>query len=151
MLVAGTELGICAVCLGDSDSEVEAALLREYPAAEICRDDITLRNWVTALTKYFGDHQHNLDLPLDVQGTTFQWVVWKEIQSIPYGATSSYGRIARAIGSPNATRAVARACAANPVPLIIPCHRVVREDGKLGGYRWGTGRKQTLLSHETNR
>jgi len=151
MLVAGTDLGICAVCLGDSDSEVETKLLREYPAAEISRDDIALRNWVTALRNYFADHQHNLELPLDVQGTAFQWKVWKEIQSIPYGATSSYSRIARAIGAPNATRAVAKACATNPVPLIIPCHRVVRQDGKLGGYRWGIGRKQALLSHEENR
>jgi len=147
LLVAATEKGVCAVYLGDSDS-VEDELYKEYPAAEISLDDINLRKWVTPFLDYFNGQPLDLSMPLDVQATVFRWKVWKEIRSIPYGSTSTYGEIARALGTPRAARAVANACAANPVSLVIPCHRVVRENGELGGYRWGIKRKQDLLSHE---
>ena len=148
MLIATTDLGICAVCFGDSDAEVESSLSAEYPAAKIQRNDTIFKEQITAFTRYFTGHQLDLNLPLDVQATAFQWRVWKKIQSIPHGSTSFYGKIAHALGLPHAARAVARACATNPVPLIIPCHRVVRQDGKMGGYRWGVKRKQALLSQE---
>jgi AraC family transcriptional regulator of adaptative response/methylated-DNA-[protein]-cysteine methyltransferase len=148
LLLAGTERGICAVSLGDSDAELEAVLRSEYPAAEIVRADDALRPWFEELLEHLRGQQPHLDLPLDVQATAFQWRVWQELRKIPYGSTRSYSEIARALGQPTATRAVARACATNPVSVIIPCHRVVREDGGLGGYRWGLERKRQLLDRE---
>jgi AraC family transcriptional regulator of adaptative response/methylated-DNA-[protein]-cysteine methyltransferase len=148
LLVAGTEKGVCAVRLGDSDQELEAALRSEYPAAQIRRDDKSLGEWVGALVKHLRGKHPRLDLPLDVQATAFQWSVWQKLKEIPYGSTRSYSEVARAIGRPTAVRAVARACATNPVALVIPCHRVVREDESLGGYRWGIERKQALLDRE---
>ncbi len=148
LLVAGTEKGICSVRLGDSDAELEANLVNEYPAADISRDDADLSKWVGPLLSHLKGEQPHLDLPLDVQATAFQWSVWEKLREIPYGSTRSYGEVARSMGRPTATRAVARACATNPVALVIPCHRVVREDKGLGGYRWGIERKQTLLEHE---
>ena len=148
LLVAGTEKGVCAVRLGDSDADLEAKLLSEYPAADVNRDDEALSEWVDQLMRHLNGERPHLDLPLDVQATAFQWSVWEKLQEIPYGSTRSYSDVARAMGRPTATRAVARACATNPVALLIPCHRVVREDKSLGGYRWGIERKQTLLEHE---
>jgi AraC family transcriptional regulator of adaptative response/methylated-DNA-[protein]-cysteine methyltransferase len=148
LLLAGTERGICAVYLGDGDAKLEAELSREFPAAELRRDDDGLRAWVSELIDHLRGQQPHLDLPLDVRATAFQWRVWQELQAIPYGSTRSYSEIARALGQPSAARAVARACATNPVSVLIPCHRVVREDGDLGGYRWGLERKQALLDHE---
>ncbi|HXZ89715.1 MAG TPA: methylated-DNA--[protein]-cysteine S-methyltransferase, partial [Candidatus Dormibacteraeota bacterium] len=148
LLVAGTEFGICAVCIGDSDSAVERALSEQYPSAIHQRSEESMREWVQQITKYLSGETYNLNLPLDIQATTFQSRVWREIKSIPYGATASYSKIALAIGNPKAARAVARACATNPVALIVPCHRMVGEDGKLHGYRWGKGRKQQLLRLE---
>src|SRR5262249_43044181 len=127
---------------------LETALKKEYPAAEIARDDERLADWAGELLKHLQGQQPHLDLPLDVQATAFQWRVWQELQAIPYGSTRSYGAIAAALGQPTAARAVARACATNPVAVVIPCHRVVREDGGLGGYRWGVERKQKLLEQE---
>jgi AraC family transcriptional regulator, regulatory protein of adaptative response / methylated-DNA-[protein]-cysteine methyltransferase len=152
LLVAATAKGICAVSLGDSDTVLESALFSEYPAAEITRDGdgVSLRQWVNALVSHLNGQQPHIDLPLDVQATAFQWRVWQELQAIPYGSTRSYSQIAQALGQPRATRAVAHACATNPVSLVIPCHRVVREDGTLGGYRWGLERKQQLLEQEAN-
>ena len=148
LLVAATTKGVCAVRLGDSDAALEANLISEYPAAEVNRDDKALNEWVNQLLSHIdGQHPH-LDLPLDVQATAFQWSVWEKLRAIPYGSTRSYSDIARAIGRPTATRAVARACATNPVALVIPCHRVIREDKSLGGYRWGIDRKRALLEHE---
>ncbi len=151
LLVAATEKGICAISLGDSDTVLESALRDEYPAAEISRDadGVNLNQWVDTLVKHLNGQQPHIDLPLDVQATAFQWHVWEELRAIPYGSTRSYSQVARALGQPKATRAVARACASNPVPLVIPCHRVVREDGTLGGYRWGLERKQRLLAQES--
>ena len=148
LLVAATRKGICAVRIGDSDAALEANLASEYPAAEVNRDDETLNKWVEQLLSHLDGERPHLDLPLDVQATAFQWSVWEQLKAIPYGSTRSYSEIARAMGRPTATRAVARACATNPVALVIPCHRVVREDKSLGGYRWGIERKRLLLEQE---
>jgi AraC family transcriptional regulator of adaptative response/methylated-DNA-[protein]-cysteine methyltransferase len=149
LLVAATERGVSAVSLGTSDGALERALRQEYPAAEIRRDDGALSRWVRALLDHLRGSQPHLDLPLDVRATAFQRRVWQELRSIPYGATRSYGDVARAIGRPTAARAVARACATNPAALVIPCHRVVAGDGALGGYRWGSDRKRELLARES--
>jgi AraC family transcriptional regulator of adaptative response/methylated-DNA-[protein]-cysteine methyltransferase len=148
LLVAGTERGVCAVSLGDDDAYLEGELRGEYPSAKLERDDEHLNAWTAALVEHLRGHQPHLDLPIDVQATAFQWRVWQELCAIPYGETASYREVARRIGHPTAARAVARACATNPVAVIVPCHRVVREDGGLGGYRWGIGRKRALLEQE---
>ena len=148
LLVAATDKGICAVSLGSSDEMLEAALAGEYPAAERRRDGSGLTQWVNALLAHLNGQQPHLQLPLDVQATAFQWRVWTELQHIPYGSTRSYSEIAGAVGNPNAARAVAQACASNPVAIVIPCHRVVRENGEPGGYRWGAERKERLLAQE---
>jgi len=149
LLVAASERGICAVALGESDAELEAALSAEYPASQPARGgDGCLEDWTTALQRYLSGQQPRLDLPLDVPGTPFQQRVWAELRRIPYGETRSYTQVAAAIGQPSAVRAVARACATNSAALIIPCHRVLRADGSLGGYRWGVHRKQALLAVE---
>ena len=148
LLVAATERGISAVNVGDSDTALEAALQKEYFAAKIHRNDANLKPWVGTLLRHLKGQQPHLDLPVDVQATAFQWRVWEALRKIPYGQTRSYSEIARAIGHPRATRAVARACATNPVPIVIPCHRVVRADGGLGGYGLGIERKQALLEQE---
>ena len=148
LLVAGTEKGVCSVRLGDSDDELESTLRSEYSSAEVVRDDAVLRVWVEQILSHLAGRLPHLDLPLDVQATAFQWSVWDKLREIPYGGTRSYSEIAREMGRPTATRAVARACATNPVALVIPCHRVVREDKGLGGYRWGIKRKEKLLEHE---
>ena len=151
LLVAATSRGICGLSLGNSDAKLEAFLGSEYPNAEIHRDRNGLSRWVTAILKHLHGRQPQLDLPVDVQATAFQWQVWEELRRIPYGATRSYSQVAQALGRPTATRAVARACATNPVSVVIPCHRVVREDGGLGGYRWGLERKRALLAQERAR
>jgi AraC family transcriptional regulator of adaptative response/methylated-DNA-[protein]-cysteine methyltransferase len=150
LLVAATERGVCAVSLGDSDAVLEAALRAEYPNAQIHHDE-SRGKWVSALVSHLNGRQPALNLPVDLQATAFQRRVWEELRRIPYGATRSYSQVARAIGRPSAVRAVAHACATNPVSVVIPCHRVVREDGSLGGYRWGLKRKQALLDKEKSR
>jgi AraC family transcriptional regulator, regulatory protein of adaptative response / methylated-DNA-[protein]-cysteine methyltransferase len=148
LLLAATERGVCSVCIGDDDAPLEAALRAEYPAAEIGRDDAGLNPWADDLLGHLHGRTPHLNLPIDVRATAFQRRVWQELLAIPYGGTKSYSEIARALGQPTAARAVARACATNPVAVLIPCHRVVREGGGLGGYRWGLGRKQALLDQE---
>jgi AraC family transcriptional regulator of adaptative response/methylated-DNA-[protein]-cysteine methyltransferase len=148
VLVGGTEFGICAVCMGDSEKAVESALSEQYPSASLYRNDELMRESLTRITEYISGREPALNLPLDIQATTFQARVWGQIRSIPYGTTASYSEVARNIGEPKAVRAVARACATNPVALVVPCHRVVGEDGKLHGYRWGKERKQQLLDLE---
>jgi AraC family transcriptional regulator of adaptative response/methylated-DNA-[protein]-cysteine methyltransferase len=148
LLVAATERGICGVSLGDSDTALEASLRGEYPAAQIQRDEDGLGEWVSAFLSYLNGRQPDLNLPIDVQATAFQWQVWEALRAIPSGSTRSYSEVAQSLGHPQAARAVARACATNPVALVIPCHRVVRENGVLGGYRWGVERKQQLLAQE---
>lgn len=150
LLVAGTERGVCAVKLGDDEGGLEDDLRREYPLATVEPDDSgSLSAWVTAIVEHLAGRRPHLDLPLDVQATAFQWKVWRYLQAIPYGETRAYADVARGIGAPSAVRAVARACATNPVCLVIPCHRVVQKDGGLGGYRWGVDRKQKLLKRES--
>jgi AraC family transcriptional regulator of adaptative response/methylated-DNA-[protein]-cysteine methyltransferase len=148
LLIGAIDSGICAVCLGESDHAVEAAITRDYPFAVITRNDNDLTPWIECFRKYFKGEDFCRDLPIDVQATSFQWRVWKQIQAVPRGSTTTYGNIARAIGMPDSFRAVARACAANPVSLIIACHRVIGQDGSLRGYRWGKNRKRELLSLE---
>src|SRR5499427_8153293 len=148
LLVAVTDKGICSVTLGDEDGDLTGGLRAEFPQADITRDERRLRTQVRALLGRLEGQEPHPDLPLDVQGTAFQKRVWEELRRIPYGQTASYGEIARRIGQPSATRAVARACATNPAALVTPCHRVVRENGELGGYRWGVERKRRLLEKE---
>ena len=148
MMVAATDKGICSVKLGDRDDRLEQDLRREYPAASIERDQSALRTWVGELIGHLNGSRPHLDLPIDVQATAFQWKVWRYLQSIPAGETRAYSDVARAIGKPAAVRAVARACATNPVCLVVPCHRVVGKNGSLTGYRWGIRRKKQLLDSE---
>src|SRR6266516_4533359 len=148
LLVAATPRGICRVSLGSGADDLEAGLAAEFPAAQLRRDRGALAASVGALLRYLDGRAEPLDLPLDVRATAFQRRVWEALRRIPYGTTRSYGEIARTIGKPSATRAVARACATNPAALVIPCHRVVRADGGLGGYRWGVARKRALLEQE---
>jgi len=147
MLLAATGQGICSIQFGDSAATLEHQLRDEYPKAEIIRADRKLGGQVKALRAII-EGKSAVALPLDIQATTFQRRVWQELQAIPRGATKSYGEIAADIGHPKAARAVARACATNPVAIAIPCHRVVRENGDMGGYRWGAERKKKLLSLE---
>jgi AraC family transcriptional regulator of adaptative response/methylated-DNA-[protein]-cysteine methyltransferase len=152
MLLAATDQGICSIHFGDAIATLERELRTEYPKAEIIRADRKLGEQVKAVRALMegGPQQGdaNVPLPLDIQATAFQRRVWEALQAIPRGATKSYSRIAADIGHPKAARAVARACATNPVAVAIPCHRVVREDGGMGGYRWGVERKQRLLALE---
>jgi AraC family transcriptional regulator, regulatory protein of adaptative response / methylated-DNA-[protein]-cysteine methyltransferase len=149
LLVAGTARGLCFVSLGDTDGSLEKELSNDYPAADIFRDDETLAGWTGAILNYLEGDEAALDLPVDVRGTAFQQRVWEYLRSIPYGSTRTYGEIARMLGySRTAARAVGRACATNPVSLVIPCHRALREGGALGGYRWGLDRKALLLAQE---
>lgn len=149
LLVATTARGICFVSLGRDDAALEAALRQEFPAAaEIRRDEAALGPTIRGLLDYLAGETPHVDLPLDVRATAFQRRVWEELRRIPPGETRSYGEIARALGQPAAQRAVGRACATNPVALIIPCHRAVGRNGGLTGYRWGTAVKQALLTLE---
>lgn len=148
MLIAATEKGICAIQFADSDSELEHGLRREFPFATRRRDDNAMLPWKDGLVRQMHGHKPPSGLPLDIQATVFQRRVWTYLQSVPFGKTRSYGQVAKAIGQPTATRAVARACATNPVAIAVPCHRVVRGNGEMGGYRWGIGRKETLLKME---
>ena len=148
LLVAVTDRGICAVSLGDSDSSLVQGLEHEFPNAEIRRDDRRLGRWVRLVLRTIDQNGASPILPLDVGGTAFQRRVWAALQQIPRGVTRSYKDVAKAMKRPGAARAVARACATNRVAVLIPCHRVVRSDGALGGYRWGTGRKRALQERE---
>jgi AraC family transcriptional regulator of adaptative response/methylated-DNA-[protein]-cysteine methyltransferase len=148
MLVAATDRGICAIQFADRDEELEQGLKHEFPFAIRQRDDDFMRGWKENLLGKLRGQQVNTALPLDIQATAFQRRVWAYLQSIPVGETRSYVTVAMAIGQPSASRAVARACATNPVAVAIPCHRVVRTSGEMGGYRWGIERKKALLEIE---
>jgi AraC family transcriptional regulator, regulatory protein of adaptative response / methylated-DNA-[protein]-cysteine methyltransferase len=151
LLVAATERGVCRVALADNAGILEQDLLAEFPHARIVEDKSgKIQGWVTAIIAYLERGEANLDLPLDIRATAFQRRVWQELQKIPFGQTRTYAEVARRIGNPKATRAVARACSSNPVALVIPCHRVVSTSGELGGYRWGVERKQTLIARESS-
>jgi AraC family transcriptional regulator of adaptative response/methylated-DNA-[protein]-cysteine methyltransferase len=148
MLIAATDKGICAIQFANSDDELEQGLKHEFPFAIRRRDDAAMEAWKKDLLRQMRGQLLNAALPLDIQATAFQRRVWSQLQSIPFGATRSYAAVAKAIGRPTATRAVARACATNPVAVAIPCHRVVRKSGDMGGYRWGVDRKKALLELE---
>ncbi len=148
VLVAATDKGVCAVRMGDSDSELLAELRREFPMSEMKDDPQGLSATVKQVIKCVNGNDAHPQIPLDIRGTAFQAKVWETLRRIPRGETRSYAQIARSIKQPNAVRAVARACAANPVAVIVPCHRVVRSDGAMGGYRWGLERKEKLLAAE---
>ncbi len=148
LLVAATDRGICSVMLGDTREEAEESLRRRFPGAEIVPDDELLWSRTEAVLCLLGGEEPKVELALDARGTPFQMRVWEELRRIPAGRTITYGQLAGRIGKPNACRAVAGACAANPVALLTPCHRVIRSDGGLGGYRWGVGRKRALLEME---
>ena len=160
MLIAATDKGICAIQFADksadksddkfddNEQQLQQGLMREFPFAVRRRDDAAMSQWRDNLTRLIQGHEINPSLPLDIRATAFQRRVWEALQKIPRGETRSYSAVAKKIGMPKATRAVARACATNPVAVAIPCHRVVRQDGELGGYRWGIERKQQLLAME---
>jgi AraC family transcriptional regulator of adaptative response/methylated-DNA-[protein]-cysteine methyltransferase len=155
LMVAATDRGLCFVQFGDSHEELLARLRAEYPEATIEASETSepafpapLDRYVEALRKHLAGEQPHLDLPVAVRATAFEQKVWSYLQSIPYGEVRSYSAVAEAIGQPAAVRAVARACAANRVAVVIPCHRVIRANGDLGGYRWGMERKRGLLAGE---
>jgi AraC family transcriptional regulator, regulatory protein of adaptative response / methylated-DNA-[protein]-cysteine methyltransferase len=148
VLVAATERGVSAVYLGDATNKLVAELRQEYPRAEISAAAAGVQRWVSEIVQRIEGKPAQVDLPLDLQATAFQRRVWQELQHIPQGTTRTYSQVARALGNPKAVRAVARACATNPVSVVVPCHRVVRQDGNLAGYRWGLSRKEQLLATE---
>jgi AraC family transcriptional regulator of adaptative response/methylated-DNA-[protein]-cysteine methyltransferase len=148
MLIAATDKGICAIQFANSDQQLQQGLIREFPFAVRRRDDDAMAQWRENLSRLIQGQETNPSLPLDIRATAFQRRVWECLQKIPRGETRSYSAVAKKIGMPKATRAVARACATNPVAVAIPCHRVVRQDGELGGYRWGIERKEQLLAME---
>lgn len=148
LLVAATNRGICSVMLGDEKEKLTGELHHEFPRAKIGRDDDHLLSHVKTLLDCLAGRTPRAALPLDVQGTVFQMLVWEELRRIPRGRTVSYSELAGRIGKSTASRAVARACATNPVAIITPCHRVVSKNGELGGYRWGIERKRRILEEE---
>lgn len=150
LLVAATPRGLCTVELGDDPDALVRALQDRFDRAELIGDDPDFDRWVAQLVAHIDDPTRPLDLPLDLRGTTFQRRVWTTLRALPCGETITYAALARAIGAPTAARAVARACATNPIALAIPCHRVVRRDGAPSGYRWGIERKRALLAREAN-
>ena len=148
VLVAATTRGVSAVYLGENQERLVDALHKEYPCAEIRKTSETNERWLHEILHRIEGDAPSMDLPLDVQATAFQRRVWQELQKIPRGATRTYTQVARALGKPRSVRAVARACATNPVSIVVPCHRVIRTDGTLAGYRWGLQRKEKLLEQE---
>ena len=150
LLVARTAKGVCAVTFGDNEKTLTENLLKEYSNAEIIQDETNLKEFVEAILANLKGINKTLDLPLDLQATAFQMRVWETLRKIPYGETVSYGQVAKKLGNKNAVRAVATACASNRVALVIPCHRVVRRNGDLSGYRWGVARKKKILENEVS-
>ncbi len=152
MMIGATDRGLCFVHFGESHHELFEMLSNEYPAATLEQMKAPypeqFESSIKSLLRYLRREQIRLDLPLDVRGTAFQLKVWKYLQAIPYGEVQSYSEVAAAINCPLAARAVARACAANRLAIAIPCHRVIRGNGELGGYRWGTERKRVLIDGE---
>lgn len=152
VMIAATARGVCFVALGEDQAALAAELAAQFPAARLAApppaDASQFQAWNAAIRAHMEDAAPHPDLPLDVAGTAFQWSVWRFLQTIPRGETRSYAEVAQAVGKPKASRAAARACATNPVPILIPCHRVIRGDGSLSGYRWGADRKAALLAAE---
>ncbi len=148
VLVAQSSTGLCAILLGDDPDALVYELRAQFPRADIIGGDADFQTLVAQVVAFVEAPGRGLDLPLDVRGTAFQYRVWQELRCIPAGSTATYTEIARRMGAPSAVRAVAAACAANPLAVAIPCHRVVRTDGSLAGYRWGLVRKAALLRRE---
>lgn len=149
ILIAATPRGVCAVSLGDDDAELVSELHDEFPQAAIIeRDDAVIRDWAKPVVRYLDGGREQPILTLDLRGTDFQRSVWTALQRIPIGETRTYGELAEMLGRPGAARAVARACAGNRIAVLVPCHRIIRNDGSISGYRWGVERKQRLLEHE---
>ena len=151
LLLAATARGVCCVMIGDSDRTLEKDLRKECPHAIVRRNDRILTAQVRAVLDHLRGKTPHVELRTDLRATAFQRRVWRQLQAIPFGETRTYREVAAAIGRPTATRAVARACATNPVALLIPCHRVIRTDGSMGGFRWGIPRKEKLLQQERRR
>jgi AraC family transcriptional regulator of adaptative response/methylated-DNA-[protein]-cysteine methyltransferase len=148
VLVAATDRGVSAVYLGDAEAKLVQELKDEYPRAELTPAGDSFERWVQEIVQRVEGKPPRIELPLDLQATAFQRRVWQELQRIPAGTTRTYSQVAQALGNAKAVRAVARACATNPVSIVVPCHRVVRQDGNLAGYRWGLTRKEQLLARE---
>ncbi len=148
LLVAATDRGVCSVMLGDQPAPLEQLLRQQFRAASVVPDATGMAEHVGAILAAMNDHPAAGDIPLDVRATAFQARVWQALRQIPRGQTRSYAELAKAVGQPTAVRAVARACATNPVAIAVPCHRVIGSDGSLSGYRWGVERKKTLLAME---
>ena len=152
LMIGATDRGICFLQFGENGRALRSELSRQFPAALMQPMPASRRDqfaaWMAALNRHLRGLEPRLDLPLDVRGTAFQLIVWRFLQKVPYGEVRSYAEVAAAIGKPRAARAVARACASNNVALLVPCHRVVRGTGELGGYRWGVQRKRVLLDAE---
>lgn len=146
--VAATDQGVCAVELGDSPEEVEAVLRDRFARAQLCDASVVAAQWLAQTVRVIDEQASPQEIPLDIRGTVFQQQVWRALREVPSGATLSYAQLAARIGRPSAARAVARACASNSLAVLVPCHRVVRGDGSLSGYRWGVGRKRALLEVE---
>ena len=148
ILVAHSEKGICAILIHDDDKPLLADLQKRFPKATLIEDGTDFKHWLEQVVHFVEAPKKGLELPLDIRGTLFQQRVWQLLQKIPLGTTASYTNIATQLGDPKAVRAVARACAANPIALLVPCHRVVRSDGGISGYRWGVENKRTLIARE---
>ena len=148
VLVAGSDRGVCAILLGDDADALRRELRDRFPRARLTGGDAAFEGRVVEVVRFVETPGRGLDLPLDLRGTAFQRRVWQALRAIPAGKTASYTDIARRIGAPKSVRAVAQACAANAIAVAIPCHRVVRSDGALAGYRWGVERKSALLQRE---
>ncbi len=149
VLVAATPEGVCRIAFGDSPEILQVRLKADFPEAILKSNDPEFKTIVSQVLAFLEAPEKEWTLPLDLQGTAFQKRVWAALQTIPAGSTASYAEIAREIGNPKAARAVAQACAANPVAVVVPCHRVVRSNGDLGGYRGGIERKRALLERES--
>ena len=149
VLVGATDRGVSAVYLGENERTLVEELRKEYAKAEIVRANGN-KAWLKEIVRRVDGNAPSLELPLDVQATAFQRRVWQELQQIPRGTTRTYTQVAKALGQPHSVRAVARACATNPVSIVVPCHRVIRADGNLAGYRWGLSRKGKLLEREAD-
>jgi AraC family transcriptional regulator, regulatory protein of adaptative response / methylated-DNA-[protein]-cysteine methyltransferase len=148
ILVARSDRGVCAILMGDDPNVLARDLQKRFPRASLVGGDAEFARWVAQVVTFVEAPASGLDLPLDIRGTAFQRRVWQALLKIPAGQTASYGDIAIRIGAPKATRAVAQACGANALAVVIPCHRVIRSDGTLSGYRWGIERKRALLARE---
>jgi AraC family transcriptional regulator, regulatory protein of adaptative response / methylated-DNA-[protein]-cysteine methyltransferase len=148
VLVAASAKGVCAILLGDDTDRLERELTDRFPASQLIAGGGDIAPVVSQVAGFIDAPALGLDLPLDMRGTPFQEAVWQALRNIPAGTTASYSEVAERIGAPREAQAVAAACAANPIAVAVPCHRIVRRNGQLGGYRWGFRRKRDLLSRE---